>query len=265
MPTTTGPRTKTGAAPDLGTAAWSARTGGHLTGADKRSLLAPLARAQASNALGRLGMAIGRRPGRRRQLDHTQLLPPRTILTRVARAHAAERLSTSLLNHSERTYAFGAALGALEGIDVDRELLYAACLLHDVGLTAADRGVEFTTTSAAVAAQVVDDVGLSAVAGETVRSAITLHHSPGVTLDAHGPVAYLVSAGAAVDVVGLRSWRLPPEVLRSVVEQFPRAGFKAEFSAAWRAEGNRIPDGRARFLSRYGAFGLAIRLAPFPD
>jgi hypothetical protein len=253
------------AAADLGTAAWSARTGGHLSAADKRSLLGPLAGVHVRNAAGRLGMAVGRRPGRRRHIDGDQLIPPRTILTGVAKAHAAERLTPTLLHHSERTYAFGAAFAAVEGIDVDHELLYAACLLHDVGLADPDHGVEFTLTSAAVAAQVADDVGLSDSATETIRSAITLHHSPVVSLDDHGPVAYLVSAGAAVDVVGFRSWRLPPNVLHDVVEAHPRHGFKDEFRAAWRAEGTRIPDGRARFLQRYGAFDLAIRLAPFPD
>jgi hypothetical protein len=250
---------------DLGTAAWSARTGGHLSPADKLSLLGPLGRVHVRNAAGRLGMAVGRRPGRRRHVASHRLLPPRTILTRVAKAHAAERLTPVLLRHSERTYAFGAAVAEVEGVAVDRELLYAACLLHDVGLCGADAGVEFTVTSAIVAAQVAEDVGLSDSATETIRSAITLHHSPDVRLDDHGPVAYLVSAGAAVDVIGDRSWRLPPDLLRSVVDLHPRTGFKDEFRAAWRAEGARIPDGRVRFLQRYGAFDLAIRLAPFPD
>lgn len=80
---------------------------------------------------------------------------------------------------------------------------------------------------------------------------------------AAGPVAYLLSAGAAVDVVGLRSWRLPPELLASVVAQHPRLGFKREFSAAFRTEAARVPHGRARFLRSYGAFDLAIKLAPF--
>ena len=250
---------------DLGTSAWSTRTGGSLTAADKRSLVWPLACVHAANAAGRVSMALGWAPGRRRRLDVDQLLPPRTILTSVAKGHATERRTPALLNHSERTYRFGAALAAVEGIDVDRELLYAAALLHDIGLGHADPGVEFTVTSAAVAAQVADDVGLSDAATETIRSAITLHHTPGVSLDQHGPVAYLVSAGAAVDVVGFRAWRLPAEVLQSVVDAHPRAGFKSEFGAAWRREAERVHDGRARFLQRYGAFGLAIRLAPFTD
>jgi hypothetical protein len=91
---------------------------------------------------------------------------------------------------------------------------------------------------------------------------LTLHHSPGVTL-AHGPVAYLPSAGAGLDVVGLRSWQLPPAVLASTVTAHPRLGFKGEFTAAFRTEATRVPGGRAAFLRRYGAFDLAIKAAPF--
>ncbi|HYN96078.1 MAG TPA: hypothetical protein VES42_19710, partial [Pilimelia sp.] len=86
--------------------------------------------------------------------------------------------------------------------------------------------------------------------------------SPDVTL-ADGPVAYLLSAGAALDVVGLRCWQLPPDLLTAVVRQHPRLEFKREFSAAFRTEAHHVPHGRAKFLRRHGGFDLAIKLAPF--
>jgi hypothetical protein len=95
-----------------------------------------------------------------------------------------------------------------------------------------------------------------------MRAAITLHLGPDVP-PAHGPVAHLLSAGAGVDVVGVCSWQLPPDLQAAVVEQHPRLGFEGEFSAACRTEAARVPRGRVRFLHRYGAFDLAIRLAPF--
>jgi hypothetical protein len=200
--------------------------------------------------------------GLRAQVDPARLVPPSSALTRAAVEQAQRRLSPALLNHSYRTFAFGAALGALEGLTVDRELLFAAALLHDTGLPTSERNVDFTRTSARIARDVADEMGLSSAATETMRTAITLHYSPGVQL-AHGPVAHLLSAGAGLDVVGLRSWQLPRDVLTSVVEQHPRLGFKREFAAAFRAEAARVPRGRAQFLRRYGAFDLAIRLAPF--
>jgi len=210
----------------------------------------------------RLSMLVRLNSGRRRQIAPARMLPPSSVLTRAAEEQAQQRLSPALLNHSYRTFAYGAALGAWENLDVDRELLYAAALLHDIGLPTRVDNVDFTLASARVARDVAEEVGLTSAATETMRTAITLHHSPNVTL-ADGPVAYLLSAGAGVDVVGLRSWQLPPDLLTAVVEQHPRLGFKREFSAAFRTEAARVPRGRVQFLRRYGAFELAIKLAPF--
>jgi hypothetical protein len=247
---------------DLGTLSWVERTGGQLSAAERRSLLGPLARTHVANAGGRLTTLARLNTGRRAQVDRSRLVPPSSALTRAAAEQAQRRLSPALLNHSYRTFAFGTSLGALEGLTVDAELLFAAAMLHDTGLPTSDRDVDFTRTSARVARDVAEDVGLSSAATETMRTAITLHHSPGVPL-AHGPVAYLLSAGAGVDVVGLRSWQLPPDLLAEVVEQHPRLGFKDEFTAAVRTEAAVVPRGRVQFLRRYGAFDLAIKLAPF--
>jgi hypothetical protein len=53
-----------------------------------------------------------------------------------------------------------------------------------------------------------------------------------------------MSAGASVDVFGLRSNEIPDAVRRRVVEQFPRLDFKREFAALWRAEAKQVPRGR---------------------
>ena len=163
---------------DLGTHNWVDRTGGQLTGAERRSLLRPLARTHAVNAVGRLSMLARLNSGLRAQVDPARLVPPSSALTRAAVEQAQRRLSPALLNHSYRTFAFGAALGALEGLTVDRELLFAAALLHDTGLPTSERNVDFTRNSARVARDVAEEVGLSSAATETMRTAITLHYSP---------------------------------------------------------------------------------------
>ena len=194
----------------IGTHAWSLRTGGQLTAAERTSMIPAVISAQARSVAGRIAMAAHLNRGRRRDLDPDRLTPPATNLTRVAEAHAVAHLDASLLNHSLRTYTFGAALGLVDHVDVDRELLYTAALLHDVALRdGAGNGLDFTVASAAVALQVADDVGLPSTAAETPASAITLHHSPDVR-PSDGPVAYLLSAGAALDVIGLRAWDIPP-------------------------------------------------------
>ena len=169
---------------DLGTHAWVERTGGQLTAAERRSLLRPLASAHATNAAGRLSMLLRVNSGRRAPVDRRPATGPRLGPDPGRRAVARRRLSPALLNHSYRTYAFGAALGELESLDVDRELLFAAALLHDVGLPTPVPQVDFTRASARVARDVAEDVGLSTAATDTLRTAITLHHSPGVTAGA---------------------------------------------------------------------------------
>jgi hypothetical protein len=247
----------------VGSIAWSMRTQGELSRAERRELLRPLARAHLQNLAGRTAMALHLNSGRRVSIPDRALRVPSSALTRAAEEQAERRLTPVLLRHSHRCYAFGVALAALEQIDVDRELLFAAAMLHDIGLTTPSAGVDFTLAGARVARDVAEAVGLSTAGTEIVRSAITLHHSPGVT-PADGPVAYLMSAGAALDVMGLRAWQLPPRVVTTILEEHPRRGFSREFRTSWAAEAAAVPHGRARLLRRYGAFDLAVRLAPLP-
>jgi len=243
--------------------AWTLQTHGELSRAERRELLRPLAQAHLHNLVGRTAMALHVNSGRRAKIPERALRVPSSALTRAAADHAERRLTPALLGHSHRSYRFGVALASVEQIDVDRELLFAAAMLHDIGLPSPTAGSDFPLASARVARDVAEAVGLSTAATEIMRTAITLHHSPGVTL-ADGPVAYLMSAGAAVDVIGLRAWQLPSQVLTSILEEHPRRGFAREFRTAWAAEAAAVPHGRARFLRRYGAFDLAIRLAPLP-
>lgn len=252
------------AATTVGTADWTMRTGGRLEPAERRRLVADLVRVHLGNAVGRLSVLVHLNPGRNAYVPPARLVPPDSALTRAASDAAIRTLPAPLLNHSHRTYRFGRALGELEGVDVDAELLFAAALLHDTGLVLADGRDDFTLASARVARDVAEKVGLSSAATETLQTAITMHHSPRVTLAA-GPVAYLLAAGAGVDVAGLRCWRLPPATLTDTVREHPREGFKEYFAHAWADEAARVPLGRARLLRRYGAFAAAVRLAPFDD
>jgi len=149
-------------------------------------------------------------------------------------------------------------------LQVDAELLFAAAILHDTGLTNPPNGSDFTLSSMRLAREIADQVGLSHAAIEVMQTAITMHYSPGVTTAA-GAEANLLSAGAALDVAGIRSWDLPSQILDNAVRDHPRAGFKKAFADAFRAEAVRVPRGRAKFVNRYGALIIAIRLAPFDE
>jgi hypothetical protein len=248
----------------LGSATWVEQTSGWLTAADRRALLPPLVGTHARMAAGRIGLLLRLDSGRHAWIDPERLVTPKSTLAQAAENTARLALSPALLNHSHRTYVFGCALGALEGIEFDPELLFAAAMLHDTGLIDPAGNADFTVASSRLAREVAQQVGLSTAATETMRTAITMHLSPGVG-HAAGPVAYLLSAGAAVDVVGLRSWQLPPSTLSSAVSRHPRADFKRVFTEAFQREAARVPQGRVKFLHRYGAFAAAIRFAPFDE
>jgi hypothetical protein len=248
----------------IGTVDWTRRTGGRLEPAERRRLVADVARVHVTNVVGRVGMVAHLDRGRRSHVPPDRLLPPDSPLTRAAQEAAVRILPTTLLNHGHRTYLFGRALGELERLEVDPELLFAAALLHDTGLVLARGHDDFTLASTRVARGVAEEVGLSTAATETLETAITMHHNPRVPRTA-GPVAYLVAAGAGVDVVGLRSWHLPPRLVADAVRDHPRSGFKAWFTRAWADEAARVAQGRAHLLRRYGAFTAAIALAPFDE
>lgn len=248
----------------VGSADWTLRTGGRLSGREMAGLFPPLARGLLANVVGRARLALRMHPGRRSNVDPSALEPPDSALVRDAREAALDLLSPMLLNHSERAYAWGAALGALEQLEFDRELLYVACLLHDTGLPTPLENRDFTIASTAVVDRVVGEHDLAESQVSCIADAICLHHTPGVTL-ADGAESYLLSAGAAVDVFGIRSWEVPDAVRIEVVDEFPRTGFKREFAALWRAEAKAVPRGRAWFLHRFAASDLMIPLAPFAD
>jgi hypothetical protein len=246
----------------IGTIGWTERTGGVLTTRECLTLAGPLLRAELAILSGRLAMALRVHSGRRCSVDPAGLAAPDSALARDADAAARDLLTPALVNHSRRAYAWGAAIAALHGIPFDRELLYLAAMFHDTGLPSPVTKVDFTVRSAAVAREFTDGHAVPAESRELVANAIAMHHTPGVGLD-DGAEAYLLSAGAAADVFGLRTAEIPDAVRRSVVQEYPRLGFKREFAGLLRTEARQVPRGRAWYLHRFALSDVSIRLAPF--
>jgi hypothetical protein len=246
----------------LGSIGWTERTGGVLSTRDCLTLARPLLHEELGILAGLLAMALRVHPGRRATIEPERLAPPDSALARHAQEVAEELLTSVLRNHSHRAYAWAAAIAARRGITFDRELLFVAAMFHDTGLPSPVPHVDFTVHSAAVAREFADRHGLPADRQEVVTNAIAMHHTPGVGLES-GPEAFLMSAGAAVDVFGARINEIPDAVRRRVVEQFPRVGFKREFAAVWRAEAKQVPRGRAWYLHRFALTDLSIRMTPF--
>lgn len=247
---------------DLGTIEWTERTGGVLTGREQWALAGPLLRGHRGIVAGRIAMGLRLDAGRRRTMDPALLSPPDSTMAREAEEAARDLLSPALFNHSLRAFAWGAALAAVDGVTFDRELLYLASLFHDTGLASPVPEVDFTVRSAARARTFLNARSVAPQDQEVVANAIALHHTPGVGLDL-GSEAFLLSAGAAVDVFGLRADQVPAAVRTSVVQQYPRVGFKTEFARLFRAEARQVPRGRAWYLHRFALSDVTIRLSPF--
>ena len=135
-------------------------------------------------------------------------------------------------------------------------------MLHDTGLSHPPGTADFTLASARLARDVADESGCPPPPRTRSETAITMHHSPGVGVDA-GPVAYLcqqvrrsTSSGSCLGPARRH--------LADAVPLYPRADFKRS-SPQPSARKPPGPRGPARFLYSYGAFAAAIKFAPFDE
>src|SRR3954463_16072922 len=256
------PGGRAGSSDPLGSIGWTERTGGVLTGRECVTLAGPLLREELGVVAGLVAMVLRVHSGRRASIEPARLAPPDSSLARDAREAAEDLLTPVLRNHSHRAYAWAAAIAARRGISFDRELLYLAAMLHDTGLPSPVPHVDFTVRSAALAREFTDRHHVPADSRELVANAIAMHYTPGVGLES-GAEAYLLSVGASLDVFGLHSNQIPDAVRQSVIQEYPRLGFKREFAGLLRAEAKQVPRGRAWYLHRFAMSYLSIRLAPF--
>jgi hypothetical protein len=111
--------------------------------------------------------------------------------------------STSIANHSVRTFLFAQLLAAHEGcLDdaaYDRDQLFAATVMHDLGLGDLARGVDrFEVEGADLAAAVLREHAVPDRDVDRVWEAIALHTSAGIA-ERRGLLAYLTRRGVGID------------------------------------------------------------------
>jgi HD domain-containing protein len=163
-----------------------------------------------------------------------------------------------LFRHSTRVYFWGALIGSRNSLAFDRELLYAAALFHDVGLTQGycESQLRFEVDGANAARDFLRRYEISESDIERVWLAIALHTTPGIPEHMHPEIA-LVQAGAGMDVVGRGYEQFTDEQRVAVVAAYPRgADFEREIIDAFYEGTKHRPD------STYGTFNddvLAFR------
>lgn len=239
----------------LGTVKWGRRTGsfskGRLTRSEKVKVLMNLARISSLEArdviLDRLGLikAYG--------TDLEGLQPPDTTLVRDAFDFADDVQGIELMRHSWRTYYWAMLLAGYRKLDVDRELLFAAAILHDVGL-ARGRASEpkdccFVVYGAERCKHHLVGQGHDRQKVGKIADAIGLHLNGYVSSRVYGAEAHLLSRGAMCDVFGMGRRRIDKSLRRRVLEEHPKGDLRQELEI-W--PGHHLAGSRGDFLIRLG-------------
>lgn len=157
---------------------------------------------------------------------------PDSELARKASALVERVHSKALLHHVHRTWWFAEFLGQQRGMKYDRETVYLAALLHDLGLTnefSADQ--RFEVDGADAASRFLLENGYSKSKTELVWDAIALHSSAGIADRKQAEIA-LIYMGAHVDVMGLSIEEITPSLIEDTLALYPRVGMKVAFTEA---------------------------------
>jgi HD domain len=238
----------------VGTWAWAERTGGRLRRRDRAELLRQGVLARLSRVPVRL------RASASESISIDVPVPPDSALARAADERVRELSSVVLYGHCQRTWAFAAMFAAHQRIRHDEELLYLACMLHDLGLTSAHDGADptarcFAVEGARAAHDLICQQGDSQTRAQAVAEAITLHLN--VTVPARmGAEAHLLSKGVSLETVGRRLHQLPLSSVRQVGRRWPRDGFTEYLVGATSRQAEIRHQSRSAFLHRLGFPGL---------
>jgi len=140
---------------------------------------------------------------------------------------AIARTSTSkpLVDHSIRSFLFARLLadeeGSLKDAAYDEDLLFAATVMHDLGLgTLATGEARFEVEGADLAAAVLREHGVADPQIDQVWEAIALHASIGIA-HRRGLLTYLTHRGVFVDV-GLDNDAVAERLRQEVLDAHPR-------------------------------------------
>jgi hypothetical protein len=185
--------------------------------------------------------------------------------TAIAARALSERVSPPFLfNHAARTYGLAVLFARLDGIEVDRELVYVGALLHDLGLTESFDGPRcFENESAVAAMAFAGERGWDQLRQEQLANAIRFHMHPRVVPE-DDAAGYLLSEATSCDVRGHRLDELPPDAVADLMSRYPRLGFKDRFIALFERQARAKPGCLADLYLQRG-WADRVRAASYPE
>lgn len=173
---------------------------------------------------------------------------PQTELSKSAYEHAASLLHPSILNHSIRVYLYARALAqdhsstyALDSAKQD--LLFTACLFHDIGTTSAyDGSQRFEVEGGDAAVKHLSQFGVSETDKHDVWTAIAIHTSPGIA-DRIGELSRLVRIAVITDF-GRKSseWETLLPLKGTLEREFARDGIEKVLGDAVVEQAKKRPE-----------------------
>lgn len=188
---------------------------------------------------------------------------PDTPAARGARELMDEYHSPALRHHVQRSWLWAEAFAVIEGrTGVDHELLYAAALLHDIGLAPAfdNHLLGYEEAGGHVGEAMAAGAGWPAERRRRINEVIVRHNWPEVdpAFDLEG---YLLETATGLDISGRRDAEIPLVFRREVLSVHPRLDLAEEFGAGVREQAHRKPHSIARGLIDGG---LIDRIAANP-
>ncbi|MFE9623089.1 HD domain-containing protein [Streptomyces sp. NPDC006527] len=148
-------------------------------------------------------------------------------------------------NHSVRSALFARLRadhqGAKPGHDYDPELLFLACVLHDIGLTqAGDRHQRFEVDGADTAAAFLTAQGLPTADVDAVWEAVALHTTPGIA-ERRGTLCALVHQGTGMDFGWDTDW-VDDAIRTAIHAAYPRLWMATTLTDEIVAQARRRPE-----------------------
>lgn len=190
----------------------------------------------------------------KRQLERVTIAREEFLrVVKTQRDRVLDRQGEALLNHTARTYLFGAALVSDEAFGrVDHSVAAIATLAHDDGLLhPSTPGGCFTGDSANEAKIMLGNIGASIASIDLARAAVISHFQPKLPAKA-GAEAQMIALGASADVMGIGLKHIDRAILREVWGEWPDLGFIPEVRALLKGERTRAPLTRPGVLAISG-------------
>lgn len=196
---------------------------------------------------------------------HLHAEPPDSKCARQATELAEEAYDTELFNHCLRSWCFADLFAQIERQHYDPELLYVACVMHDLALTDGHRPTRqdvpcFAVHGGHLAAEALQSWGATNQTTHAVAHAIAAHMDVSVQIS-QGIEAHLLHAAAQLDVAGTQIRGIPRWLIKQVVERYPRGQFTTRFIEAMRREAHDHPNSRTAVFWKLGV-QLPIKLNP---